>query len=71
MIDVKPLPSNTMERALIIADKQTTEFQEAEKKIAALLNQASHKNSSIKLDLNRLLLLIVINKIEKPIIYTC
>ena len=51
-----------MERALIISDKQTTEFQE---KIAALLNQAAHKNSSLKLDLSGLALHSIPGEIEK------
>lgn len=49
----------------MLSDSHTSEFQEAEKQIVALLNQDSHKSSSHKLDLSGLQLHSVPHEIAK------
>eukprot|EP00253_Pinus_taeda_P008771 PITA_08771 len=56
---------NVKEDTKLLSDSYTSEFQEAEKQIVALLNQDSHKSSSHKLDLSGLLLHSVPHEIAK------
>lgn len=65
MLDEKTLPANPTENTVIFSDDRTSEFQEAEKKIAAVLHQDSGKSSSLKLDLSGLLLHSVPDEIMK------
>lgn len=65
MIDGKILATKSKEDAKMLSDSHTSEFQEAEKQIVALLNQDSHKSSSHKLDLSGLLLHSVPHEIGK------
>ena len=56
---------NPKEDTMMLSDSRTSEFQEAKKKNVALLHQASHKESSLKIDLSGLFLHNVPEKIEK------
>jgi len=56
---------NPKEDTMMLLDSRTSEFQEAKKKNVALLHQASHKESSLKIDLSGLFLHSVPDEIEK------
>lgn len=64
LIDGKTLPALTGEKALMLSDDQQSASDEAEKKIEALLHQASQKKGSLKLDLSGLLLQSVSDTIQ-------